>query len=119
LSLPEIVAILGPRPFGMKENIREYLEEMKDRDVDEDRALKEAEAAAEAQHRIDQAAKTKFDPNAKEEEEESSENTPVSETDSNDKNATEAELTSEKTGDEKTSDTNETTEEKNKQKESK
>lgn len=89
----------------MKENLREYLEEMKDRDCDEDRALKEKEDAAEAQHRIDQAAKTKFDPNAKDDDEEAAEkavdkdeeNTTVSETDSNEKKDTEADKDSDKT----------------------
>ena len=50
--MPEIVEILGPRPFGMKEGLREYLEEMKDRD-EVDATLVEEEKAAEAQHRID------------------------------------------------------------------
>lgn len=37
LSLPEIVEILGPRPFPMKETLKEYLQELKDRaEVDEE-----------------------------------------------------------------------------------
>ena len=37
INLPEIISVIGDRPFEMKESIRNYLNEMKDR---------EAEAAA-------------------------------------------------------------------------
>lgn len=33
LNLPDIVAIMGKRPFPMKETVREYLEELKEREV--------------------------------------------------------------------------------------
>jgi len=33
LSLPDIVGIMGPRPFPMKETVREYLEELVEREV--------------------------------------------------------------------------------------
>lgn len=36
LALPDIVDLLGPRPYPMKESIREYLEELKSRDYDEE-----------------------------------------------------------------------------------
>ncbi len=36
LALPDIVEILGPRPYPMKESIREYLEELKTRSFDEE-----------------------------------------------------------------------------------
>jgi hypothetical protein len=39
LALPDIVEILGPRPFPMKANILEYLEELKER-VKEDEQIK-------------------------------------------------------------------------------
>ena len=39
LALPDIVEILGPRPFPMKNNILEYLEELKER-VKEDEQIK-------------------------------------------------------------------------------
>ena len=31
VSLPDIIDCLGERPFPIKENLREYLEEIKDR----------------------------------------------------------------------------------------
>ena len=31
LSLPDIVEILGPRPYPLKESIAQYLEELKER----------------------------------------------------------------------------------------
>jgi len=31
LSLPDIVEIMGPRPFPMKETLKDYLEEMNER----------------------------------------------------------------------------------------
>ena len=47
ISLPDIVEILGPRPFPLKDSILEYLEELKDRDrQDAEIKIKEEEAAA-------------------------------------------------------------------------
>lgn len=31
LSLPDIVEVLGPRPFDMKDSLKEYLTELKER----------------------------------------------------------------------------------------
>ena len=46
LALPDIVEILGPRPFPMKANILEYLEELKERVIeDEQIKIKEEEDA--------------------------------------------------------------------------
>lgn len=47
LALPDIVEILGPRPFPLKASILEYLEELKERDrVDEEEIkIKEEEDA--------------------------------------------------------------------------
>jgi len=36
IGLPDIIRILGDRPFPMKESIREYLEELKERKEKED-----------------------------------------------------------------------------------
>lgn len=47
LSLPEIVDILGPRPFPLKESVKNYLEELKDRKETEDLLKDEEEKAAE------------------------------------------------------------------------
>lgn len=33
LTLPDIVEIMGPRPFPMKESVAEYLSELKEREV--------------------------------------------------------------------------------------
>lgn len=50
INLPDIVRILGDRPFPLKESIRQYLEELKTRkeadDEKEDKAKKEKEATA-------------------------------------------------------------------------
>ena len=37
LSLPEIVDILGPRPFPLKETLKEYLTELRDRKESDDK----------------------------------------------------------------------------------
>ena len=37
ISLPDIVRILGERPYPMKESIRQYLEELKHRQEDEEK----------------------------------------------------------------------------------
>jgi hypothetical protein len=50
INLPDIVRILGDRPYPLKESIRQYLEELKTRkeadDEKEDKANKEKEANA-------------------------------------------------------------------------
>lgn len=43
INLPEIMKVLGDRPYPLKESIREYLEELEKRKEDE---TKEAEAEA-------------------------------------------------------------------------
>lgn len=46
LALPDIVEILGPRPFPLKDSILEYLEELRERDRDDEAIkIKEAEDA--------------------------------------------------------------------------
>ncbi len=42
LNLPDIVEIMGPRPFPMKETLREYLEELKEREVVDAKLIEEA-----------------------------------------------------------------------------
>ncbi len=34
INLPEIIEVIGDRPFEMKESIRNYLNEMKEREAD-------------------------------------------------------------------------------------
>ncbi len=41
IGLPDIVRILGDRPFPMKETVKEYLQEMMDRKEKEDKASTE------------------------------------------------------------------------------
>jgi hypothetical protein len=36
IALPDIVKILGPRPFTLKASLLEYLEELKDRIVEDE-----------------------------------------------------------------------------------
>lgn len=46
IALPDIVEILGPRPFPLKASILEYLEELKERNKeDEEIKIKEEEDA--------------------------------------------------------------------------
>lgn len=49
ISLPDIVEVLGPRPFPMKASLLEYLEELKER-ANEDEA-KEVAAAEEEENK--------------------------------------------------------------------
>lgn len=47
LALPDIVEILGPRPFPLKDSILEYLEELRERNKeDEQIKINEEEEAA-------------------------------------------------------------------------
>ena len=65
LSLPDIVDILGPRPYPIKESIMEYMTELRERKEQEDEVLAEQEKRAAEEHKaaIDN---TKFDPDAEE-----------------------------------------------------
>lgn len=49
LSLPDIVDILGPRPFPMKQNILEYLQELREREVVKDEASEDGEGVTDAE----------------------------------------------------------------------
>jgi hypothetical protein len=42
--LPEIVEILGPRPYPFKASIKEYLEELKERNAEDEKLKQEKEA---------------------------------------------------------------------------
>jgi hypothetical protein len=66
LSLPDIVEVMGPRPFEMKESLKEYLSELKER-AEADAQLTAEEKEAEKQKLSELAEATKFDPNAEEE----------------------------------------------------
>lgn len=43
MALPDIVEVLGQRPYPLKASLLEYLEELKDRRVEEDIQAKEDE----------------------------------------------------------------------------
>lgn len=45
ISLPDIVKILGDRPYPMKESVREYLEEMIDRQKKEEEKKKQEDSS--------------------------------------------------------------------------
>ena len=71
LSLPDIVEIMGERPFPMKESVVEYLKELKERkDVDEqlDAEEKKLQEALDEKKK-QEADNLKFDINAEEKEE--------------------------------------------------
>ena len=60
INLPDILRVLGERPFPLKENVREYLEELQERKhkVDEDAAAaKEAADNAAANTPVEDANK--------------------------------------------------------------
>ena len=48
INLPDIVEILGERPFGMSETMKEYLEELNQRTKKEEEEKQKAEEEAEA-----------------------------------------------------------------------
>ena len=71
LSLPDIVEIMGERPFPMKESVAEYLSELKARQ-EVDAYLNEAEkklAEESEKKKKEQSEKLKFDVNAAEKDE--------------------------------------------------
>ena len=64
LSLPDIDDILGQRPFPIKDTLKEYLQELRDR-KDKDDETAEEEKKAEAMNKAAMDA-TKYDPDAEE-----------------------------------------------------
>lgn len=44
IALPDIVDVLGPRPFPMKKSLLDYLEELKERAVEDEAAIVAQEA---------------------------------------------------------------------------
>ena len=69
LSLPDIVEVLGPRPFDMKESLKEYLTELRERAVSDEKLTKE-EKEAELEKIKNFSDSTKFDPHAQESDDE-------------------------------------------------
>ena len=74
LNLPEIVDILGPRPFPLKETVAEYLRELRGRKVTEaeDSAAKEEVDKEKEKQRSHNAYNDAEEADAKEEDKESS-----------------------------------------------
>merc|ERR1740139_2102181 len=60
---------MGPRPFPMKETLKEYLQELKDRAVLDEEAIRDEKEREDA-YKIEMADKIKFDVDAEEEPEE-------------------------------------------------
>lgn len=48
ITLPDILRVLGDRPYPLKENVREYLQELEERKVKEDEKKETDEKAAAA-----------------------------------------------------------------------
>ena len=46
INLPEIISVIGDRPFPMKESIKNYLSEMRAREQNEAKKKEEEDAAA-------------------------------------------------------------------------
>lgn len=65
ISLPDIIDVLGPRPFPMKETIKEYLEEMEKRNAEENMTTEESE---ETEEEDDETKKTEKKEGEEEEE---------------------------------------------------
>ena len=63
MNLPDIVDILGPRPYPFKESVKEYLSELRTRKETE-AELSEQEKRAEEARKVDLANNTKFDVDA-------------------------------------------------------
>ena len=42
IALPDIVEVLGPRPYPQKQQLLDYLEELKERQVEDDEAAASA-----------------------------------------------------------------------------
>ena len=61
--MPDIVEILGPRPFPLKESVQDYLQELKDRADTEEQLKSEEEKLAEEKKKA-AAEKIKFDPDS-------------------------------------------------------
>merc|ERR1719469_1300512 len=60
---------MGPRPFPMKETLKEYLQELKDRAVLDEEPIRDEKEPEDA-YKIEMADKIKFDVDAEEEPEE-------------------------------------------------
>lgn len=74
LSLPDIVEILGQRPYPMKDTLLEYLQELKDRRVEEAEEQQTKDDAAETKAKEDAENKDKEEiPEDKESEDKSKE----------------------------------------------
>merc|ERR1740133_945283 len=56
---------MGPRPFPMKETLKEYLQELKDRAVLDEEAIRDEKEREDA-YKIEMADKIKFDVDAEE-----------------------------------------------------
>jgi len=67
LSLPEIVEVLGQRPFKMKDSLKDYLQELKDRD-DQSEELAEKEREQDEAAKKEMRSRITFDADAVEDE---------------------------------------------------
>ena len=69
MALPDIVEVLGQRPYPLKESLLEYLEELRERKVEEDKIAKEEEQKQEKSEE-NEGGKTIEQPNSNEKKEE-------------------------------------------------
>jgi hypothetical protein len=72
INLPEIMAILGERPYPLKDSVKEYLEELEKRKADEEEIKFDDSADKEADEEVDAAVKDD-EPKEEEAKEETSE----------------------------------------------
>lgn len=56
LALPEIVEILGPRPYPFKASIQEYLQELRERSKEEEK-INQEEELSDAEKEADESPK--------------------------------------------------------------
>ena len=62
LALPEIVELLGQRPYPMKESILEYLQELRERKVQEEENKPEEQKDAQASSTSTESSETPKEP---------------------------------------------------------
>lgn len=61
IALPDIVEVLGPRPYPQKKELMDYLEELKERAIEEEEKAAQAAEQAESEDKAEGDAKKEDD----------------------------------------------------------
>ena len=59
MALPDIIEVLGQRPYPMKASLLEYIQELKERKVEEEQLKKTTTEKEEQKHKEEEDAKKK------------------------------------------------------------